>query len=146
MRRIPFLAAGLAALALAACQPVAQKQPSEKAATGAVCSQLSAVATALEKVNSLKPTSTVGEAQTANKALGKAIRGLQSAETELEQARVTDFKAKLKAFKKEVAAVSKSKAMTLEQASQDLKTKAAPVIAAHKALAASVNCETAAKP
>ena len=84
MRRVPFLAAGLAALALAACQPVAQKQPSEKAATGDVCSQLGAVATALEQVNSLKPTSTVGEAQSANKALGKAIKGLKGAEAELE--------------------------------------------------------------
>ena len=146
MRLVPLLAANLAALALTACQSVAQKQPSEKAATGNVCSQLNTVATALDQVNSLKPTSTVGEAQTANKALGKAIKGLKGAEAELEQARVADYQAKLKAFKKEVAKVSKKKALTLEQAAADLKTKAAPVLAAHKALSASVNCKAPTNP
>jgi len=141
MRRVPFLAAGLAALALAACQPVAQKQPSEKAATGDVCSELGAVATALEQVNSLKPTSTVGEAQSANKALGKAIKGLKGAEAELEAARVAEFESKLKAFKKEVAKVSKNKSLTLEKAADELKAKAVPVVAAHKELSASVNCK-----
>ena len=141
MRRVPFLAAGLAALALAACQPVAQKQPSEKAATGDVCTELNAVATALEQVNSLKPTSTVGEAQSANKALGQAIKGLKGAEAELEKARVADFESKLKAFKKEVAKVSKNKGLTLEKAADELKAKAAPVVAAHKELSASVNCK-----
>ena len=141
MRRVPFLAAGLAALALAACQPVAQKQPSEKVATGDVCTELNAVATALEQVNSLKPTSTVGEAQSANKALGKAIKGLKGAEAQLEKARVADFESKLKAFKKEVAKVSKNKGLTLEKAADELKAKAAPVVAAHKELSASVNCK-----
>ena len=141
MRRVPFLAAGLAALALAACQPVAQKQPSEKVATGDVCTELNAVATALEQVNSLKPTSTVGEAQSANKALGKAIKGLKGAEAQLEKARITDFETKLKAFKKEVAKVSKNKGLTLEKAADELKAKAAPVVAAHKELSASVNCK-----
>ena len=141
MRRVPFLAAGLAALALAACQPVAHKQPSEKAATGDVCTELNAVATALEQVNSLKPTSTVGEAQSANKALGQAIKGLKGAEAELEKARVADFESKLKAFKKEVAKVSKNKGLTLEKAADELKAKAAPVVAAHKELSASVNCK-----
>ncbi|MFM8967131.1 MAG: hypothetical protein ACKOGI_04105 [Vulcanococcus sp.] len=140
MRRVPFLAAGLAALALAACQPVAQKQPSEKVATGDVCTELTHVAEALEQVNGLKPTSTVGEAQSVNKHLGKALKGLKAAEADLEKARLTDFQAKLKAFKKEVAKVSKSKGLTLEQAAADLKTKAAPVVAAHKELTAAVNC------
>jgi hypothetical protein len=146
MRRVPFLAAGLAALALAACQPVAQKQPSETAATGDVCNQLNAVATALEQVNSLKPTSTVGEAQTANKALGQAIKGLKGAEAELEQARLAAYQTQLKAFKKELAKVSKNKDLTLEQAAADLKTKAKPVVAAHQELTASVNCKPPSQP
>ena len=141
MRRVPFLAAGLAALALAACQPVAQKPPSEKVATGEVCTELNAVATALQQVNNLKPTSTVGEAQSANKALGKAIKGLKGAEAELEAARVAEFESKLKAFKKEVAKVSKNKSLTLEKAADELKAKAVPVVAAHKELSASVNCK-----
>jgi len=146
MRRVPFLAAGLAALALAACQPVAQKPPSETAATSAVCTELMQVAEALEQVNSLKPTSTVGEAQTVNKRLGKAIKGLKAAETELEKARLADFQAELKAFKKEVTKVAKNKNLTLEQAAADLKSKAAPVVAAHKELSAAVNCKAPATP
>jgi hypothetical protein len=146
MRRVPFLAAGLAALVLAACQPVAQKQPSEKVAAGDVCTELMHVAEALEQVNGLKPTSTVGEAQSVNKHLGKAIKGLKTAEAELEKARVVDFQTKLKAFKKEVAKVSQNKSLTLEQAAAELKTKAAPVVAAHKELTAAVNCGTPAKP
>ena len=141
MRRVPFLAAGLAALALAACQPVAQKQPSEKVASGDVCSQLDEVAQALEHVSELKPSSTIGEAQAANKHLGKAMRGLQAAETTLEAVRLTDYKAKLKAFKKQVALVSKNKKLTLEKAAEELKSKAAPVLAAHKELTAAVNCK-----
>ena len=146
MRRVPFLAAGLAALALAACQPVAQKQPSETVASADVCTELMHVAEALEHINALKPTSTVGEAQTANKHLGKALKGLNGAETELEKARLATFQAKLKAFKKEVAKVSKNKGETLEQAAADLKTKAAPVAAAHQELTAAVNCKAPAKP
>ena len=145
MRRVPFLAAGLAALAVAACQPVAQKQPSEQAATTDVCTELTHVAEALEQVSTLKPTSTVGEAQSVNKHLGKALKGLKAAESELEKARLADFQAKLKAFKKEVAKVSKSKSLTLEQAAADLKAKAAPVVAAHKELSAAVKCEAPAK-
>ena len=147
MRRVPFLVAGLSALAVAACQPVAQKQPSETAATADVCTELMHVAEALEQVNNLKPTSTVGEAEDVNKHLSKAIKGLKGAEAELEKARLADFQAKLKAFKKEVAKVAKNKALTLEQAAADLKTKAAPVLAAHKELTAAVNCKDApAKP
>mgnify|MGYP003704520537 CR=1 FL=1 len=48
---------------------------------------------------------------------------------------------KLKAFKKEVAKVSKNKSLTLEKAADELKAKAVPVVAAHKELSASVNCK-----
>ena len=146
MRRVSILAAGLAALVLAACQPVVNKLPTEQAATGAVCTKLEAVATALEQVNSLKPTSTVGEAQAANKALGQAIKGLKGAEATLDKVRLADFQANLKAFKKELAKVSRNKKLTLEQAAADLKVKAAPVLAARKALSASVTCKEPAQP
>jgi len=146
MRRFPLLAAGLAALTLAACQPVAKKLPTEQVASGEVCNRLEAVAQALEQVNSLKPTSTVGEAQAANKALGKAIKGLKGAESTLEKVRAADFQNSLKAFKKEVARVSRNKGLTLETAATDLKAKAVPVIAARKALSASVTCKEPAQP
>jgi hypothetical protein len=146
MRRFPLLAAALAALALSACQPLAQKAQNEQTAAGDVCSQLGAVAAALEQVNALKPTSTVGEAQSANQALSQAIKGLKGAESSLERARMDAFQARLKAFRKEVAKVSRNKGLTLEQAAVDLRAKAAPVIAARKELSAAVTCREAAKP
>jgi hypothetical protein len=146
MRRVSILAAGLAALTLAACQPVANKLPTEQVASGDVCSKLEAVAQALGEVNNLKPTSTVGEAQAANKALGKAIKGLKGAEATLEKVRLTDFQTNLRAFKKELAKVSRNKKLTLEEAAADLKVKATPVLAARKALSASITCKEPAQP
>ena len=105
-----------------------------------------AVAQALGQVNNLQPSSTVGEAQTANKALGKAIKGLKGAEATLDKVRLSDFQAKLKAFKKELTKVSRNKKLTLEQAAADLKVKAAPVLAARQALSAAVTCKQPAQP
>ena len=142
MRRVSILAAGLAALTLAACQPVAQKLPSEKVAAGDVCAKFEAVAAALEQVNTLKPTSTVGDAQAANKALGQAIKGLKGAESTLDKVRLADFQAKLKVFKKELAKVPRNKGLTLEQAAKELQGKAAPLAAARQELSATVNCKS----
>jgi hypothetical protein len=83
----------------------------------------------------------VGEAEAAGKALRKALKQLENSENQLEQLRLDDFNTKAKAFRKDVAAVAKDKKMTLEAAAGTLKGKAAPVIAAHKALSASVNCD-----
>ena len=89
----------------------------------------------------LKPTSTVGEATAADRALATALSGLETAEQKLEQLRLQNFQTQLKAFKGEVAQVASNKNQTLEQAAETLKAKAAPVIAARRALSTAVKCE-----
>ena len=139
MRPSLLAATALLCLGLIGCSKNPEK--AEKKAEGNVCSQLANVGVALEQSAALTPTSTVGEAEAAGKALRKTLKQLKTSETQLEQLRLDDFNAKAKAFRKDVAAVAKDKKMTLEAAAGTLKAKAAPVIAAHKALSASVNCD-----
>ena len=129
-------------LALAACTPIAKKQPmSEEQAAGDVCEQLTRVGTALEAAAALQPSSTVGEAEAAGKNLRQALKGLKSAETTLEATRLKAFQQQAKAYNKELKAVAKDKKLTLEAAAETLKPKAQAVIAAHKELKAGVTCD-----
>ena len=96
---------------------------------------------ALEQVGALKPTSTVAEAQAAEQALGQSLEALQISENQLEKLRVEAFQEQLRSFKAEVAKVTADKDVTLEQAADELKGKAAPVIAAREALSAAVECK-----
>jgi|LauGreDrversion4_2_1035121.scaffolds.fasta_scaffold432107_2 hypothetical protein len=147
MRRLPLLAStALACLALTACQKTVQKAVDMTSATAAVCGRLEEVGKALERVQALKPTSTVGDAQAANAQLGQALQGLEQAEGTLAQLRLGAFQTTLKGFRQELTKVSGEKGMSLEQAAADLQTKAAPVIAARKQLSATVNCDAPASP
>jgi hypothetical protein len=140
MRRpLIALSCGLALLA-AGCQPkdLARK---EQKAEARICSQLAAVGAALDQVAALKPTSTVGEAVAADQALAKALNSLQSAEQSLEKLRLQNFQTQLRTFKQDVARVASRRNQTLEQAAQQLKAKAAPVIDARRQLSAAVKCE-----
>jgi len=130
----------LVALVATGCQKqdLAQKEQKTEAQ---ICTQLNAVGQALDQVAVLKPTSTVGEATAADQALATALAGLEKAEQKLEQLRLQAFQTQLKAFKGEVAQVASDKKQTLEQAAMTLKAKAAPVIAARRALSAAVKCE-----
>jgi hypothetical protein len=130
----------LLAVGVAGCQSkdLAKKELKTEAK---ICSQLAAVGQALEKVAALKPTSTVGEATAADRSLATALSGLEKAEQTLEQLRLQAFQSQLKTFKAEVAKVASNKGQTLEQAAQQLKTKAEPVIAARRQLSAAVKCE-----
>ena len=74
-------------------------------------------------------------------ALASALAGLEKAEQTLEQLRLKNFQTQLQAFKADVAKVASNKGQTLEQAAQQLKTKAEPVIAARRQLSAAVKCE-----
>jgi hypothetical protein len=132
-----LLALGLAA---AGCQSGDLSQRQEKA-EAKICSQLAAVGTALEQVAALKPTSTVAEAQAADKTLGQSLEALEISENQLEKLRIEAFQKQLRGFRAEVAKVTADKGMTLEQAATDLKGKAAPVIAARKALSGAVQCK-----
>ncbi|MFM7085372.1 MAG: hypothetical protein ACKOXO_00005 [Cyanobium sp.] len=146
-RRLPALLCLLPLLAATACQKQNLAQKEQKAEAG-VCSQLASVGEALEKVAALKPSSTVGEASDAEQSLGAALAGLETSEQKLEKLRLQAFQGQLKAFRAEVAKVASDKKQTLEQAAEQLRAKAEPVIAARRQLSAAVKCEepAAAKP
>lgn len=148
MRRSLLAASALVALVAGGCQ--AQNLAKRELKTEAkVCRELAAVATALEGVAALTPTSTIGQANAANQALSKALEGLGQAEQSLEKLRLQAFEKQLKAFNGDVQRVSANKKLTLEEAAMVIKTKAGPVIAARKALSGAVKCPepaTAAKP
>ncbi|MFI0401481.1 MAG: hypothetical protein ACH34U_01035 [Cyanobium sp.] len=135
--------AALTALALGGCQQnlTTQKAKTEKL----ICTQLAEVGQAMEAVGALKPTSTIGEAKKADQALATALNNLEASEEQLENLRLKAFKKQLRTFRGEVQKVSQNKRLTLEQAANLLKAKAAPVITARQALTAEVDCpETAA--
>jgi hypothetical protein len=140
MRRPLIALSCVLALAAAGCQKqdLAQKEAKTEAK---ICSQLAAVGKALDQVAALKPTSTVGEATAADRALATALSGLETAEQSLEKLRLQNFQTQLKAFKGEVATVASNKNQTLEQAALTLKAKSVPVVAARRALSAAVKCE-----
>jgi hypothetical protein len=146
MRRSILPVVALASLAVLSCQrPDLAKK--ELKTEQKICQQLSEVAKALEQVAALQPTSTVGQARSADLALGTALAALETSKQDLENLRLQAFQKQLKSFKGEVARVTNDKKLTLEQAATDLKTKAQPVITARRQLSAAVNCEApAAKP
>jgi hypothetical protein len=136
--------AALTALALGGCQQnlTTQKAKTEKL----ICTQLAAVGQAMEAVGALKPTSTVGDAKKADQALASALTNLEASQEKLESLRLKAFKTQLRAFRGEVQKVSQNKGLTLEQAANLLKAKAAPVVAARQALTAEVDCPEPATP
>ncbi|MCP9792443.1 hypothetical protein KBZ20_10115 [Vulcanococcus limneticus Candia 3F8] len=149
MRRSIIALLGLVALSTSACQKpdlAERKQRTEDQ----VCAQLRAVGQALDQVAALRPTSTVGEAAAADKALGTALEALQASEKKLEKLRLQSFQDQLKSFKGQVSQVTSNKKLTLEEAANELRTKAQPVIAARRQLSATVKCseipQPAAKP
>ncbi|MFM7236554.1 MAG: hypothetical protein ACKOYK_07275 [Cyanobium sp.] len=138
--------AALSALALGGCQQnlTVQKAKTEKL----ICTQLAEVGQAMEAVGALKPTSTIGEAKKADQALATALTNLEASQEQLENLRLKAFKTQLRTFRGEVQKVAQNKGLTLEQAANLLKAKAAPVITARQALTAEVDCPepAAAKP
>jgi hypothetical protein len=140
MRRSLLALTCLLSLGAAGCQSqnLAQR---EQRAKQQICSQLADAAKALDQVAALKPTSTVGEAAAADRALGTALAALERSEQKLEQLRLQNFRTQLKGFKADVAKVASDKKQTLEQAAVELKAKAQPVLEARRALTAAVKCE-----
>jgi hypothetical protein len=145
MRRPLIALTCLAALASTGCQKqdLAKKEQKTEAR---ICTQLTAVGEALDKVAALKPTSTVGEAAAADQALASALSGLEKSEQKLEKLRLQNFQNQLKLFKGDVARVAANKNQTLQQAALQLKAKSLPVAAARRQLSAAVNCELPAAP
>ncbi len=138
MRRLIALAMAVTTLGLAGCQQVSQK--TEDALEAKVCTNLAAVGTALDQVAALKPTSTVGDATAANKALTRSLEALNHSEALLEKLRLRQFRDQLSAFNREATRVAGNKSLTLEEAAADLKAKAQPVIAARRRVSEQANC------
>ena len=140
MRRSLLALTCLLSLGAAGCQSqnLAQR---EQRAKQQICSQLADASKALDQVAALKPTSTVGEAAAADRALGTSLAPLERSEQKLEQLRLQNFRTQLKGFKADVAKVASDKKQTLEQAAVELKAKAQPVLEARRALTAAVKCE-----
>ena len=131
-------------LALVACQSAEKKADKDevKVVKGveAVCAAQADVDAALLKVNELTPESTVADAQQAGDKLKGALSALSKAEGQLEKAEVNEYRDQVEIFRKAVDEVSKKKDLTLAEASDQLKGKASPLIAAREQLASTTVC------
>lgn len=129
---------------LAACQSVEKKALKDEAKvvsdTLVVCTAAEAVETALNQVDALTPASTVADAEAAGASLKKALKALKKAETDLQTSQLKEYRDQVVIYDKVVAQIRKNKTMTLEEAAQELKAKAAPVIAAQQQLAETTAC------
>jgi carbamoylphosphate synthase large subunit len=85
----------------------------------------------------------VGEARSAEESLKKALKSLDTAEAELSKAAVAEYRDQVKIFRDAVEDVRRQKDLTLEEAAEQLKGKAAPVIAAREQLDATIECPAA---
>lgn len=151
MSSLRVLPAALAlSLALVACQSAEKKAADDevKVATGveAVCAAQADVDAAVVTVNGLTPQSTVADAEKAGDKLKDALAALNKAEDQLAKAEVKEYRDQVEIFRKAVGEVSKNKDLTLAEAAEQLKGKAAPVIAARAQLAATTVCVEAVEP
>ena len=82
----------------------------------------------------------MADAEAAGASLKKALATFDQAETELQTAKLKEYRDQVEIYEKFVGEIRQNKTMTLEEAAQQLKTKAAPVIAAHEQLAETMAC------
>ena len=145
MSPLRTLSAALAlSLALVACQSVQKRAGNDelKVVKGveAVCAAQADVDAAMEQVNALTPDSTVADAQLAGDKLKGALSALDKAEGQLAKAEVNEYRDQVELFRKAVDEVSKNKDLTLAEAAEQLKGKAAPLLAAREQLASITVC------
>ena len=145
MSSLRVLPAALAlGLALVACQSAEKKAENDEAkvvhGVEAVCAAQSDVDAAVDQVNGLTPDSTVADAQRAGDKLKGALSALNKAEGQLEKAEVKEYRDQVDLFRKAVAEVSNNKDLTLAEAAEQLKGKAAPLLAAREQLASTTVC------
>ena len=131
-------------LALVACQSADQRAANDevKVVRGveAVCAAQADVDAAMDTVNGLTPESTVAEAQKAGERLKVALSALSKAEGQIERAEIKEYRDQVGLFRKAVDEVSRNKDLTLAEAAEQLKTKAAPLLAARRQLASTTVC------
>ena len=145
MSFLRVLPAALAlSLALVACQSAEKKADNDEVkvfkGVEAVCAAQADVDAAMEQVNGLTPDSTVADAQQAGDKLKGALSALNKAEGQLEKAEVKEYRDQVDLFRKAVDEVSKNKELTLAEAAEQLKGKAAPLLAARAQLASTKVC------
>jgi len=145
MFSLRVLPAALAlSLALVACQSADKKAENDevKVVKGveAVCAAQVDVDAAVDQVNGLTPDSTVADAQQAGDKLKGALSALNKAEDQLEKAEVKEYRDQVEIFRKAVDEVSKNKDLTLAEAADQLKGKAAPLLVAREQLASTTVC------
>ena len=145
MSSLRVLPAALAlSLTLVACQSAEKRADNDevKVVQGveAVCTAQADVDAAMEQVNGLTPDSTVADAQQAGDKLKGALSALNNAEDQLEKAEVKEYRDQVDLFRKAVDEVSKNKDLTLAEAAEQLKVKAAPLLAAREQLASTTIC------
>jgi len=131
-------------LAITACQSAEKKAVIDevKVAKGveAVCAAQADVDDAVSAVNALTPESTLADAEKAGKKLNQALSSLNKAEDQLVKAEVKEYRDQVEIFRQVVEEVSRDKSLTLAEAAERLKGKAAPVVAARAQLAATTAC------
>ena len=139
-----FPAALALGVALAACQSAEKKATTDevKVINGIemVCTAQAEVDAAVVAVNALTPESTVADAEQAGEKLDKALSSLNMAEEQLVKAEVKEYRDQVEIFREAVKEVKKDKTLTLAEAAEQLKGKAAPVLAAREQLAATTVC------
>ena len=145
MSSLHVLPAALAlSLALVACQSAEKRADNDevKVVNGAeaVCAAQADVDAAVGQVNGLTPDSTVAEAQQAGDKLKRALAALSKAEGQLDKTEVKEYRDQVDLFRKAVDEVSKNKDLTLAEAAEQLKGKAAPLLAAREQLASTTVC------
>ena len=131
-------------LAMTACQSPEKKAAMDevKVAKGveAVCAAQADVDDAVIAVNALTPESTLADAEKAGEKLNQALSSLDKAEDQLVKAEVKEYRDQVEVFRQAVDEVRKDKSLTLAEAAERLKGKAAPVVAARAQLAATTVC------
>ncbi len=131
-------------LALAARQPAEKKAVEDQAKVISdsvlVCNAAAEVEKALKKVDDLTPASTVADAEAAGASLKKALATFNQAEKELQSSKLKEYRDQVEIYEKFVGEIKQNKSMTLEEAAQQLKAKAAPVIAAHDQIGETMAC------
>ena len=145
MSSLRVLPAALAlSLTLVACQSAEKRADNDEGkvvqSVEAVCTAQADVDAAMEQVNGLTPDSTVADAQQAGDKLKGALSALNNAEDQLEKAEVKEYRDQVDLFRKAVDEVSKNKDLTLAEAAEQLKGKAAPLLAAREQLASTTIC------
>ena len=108
--------------------------------SGLVCKATAEVEKALDNVDDLTPVSTVAETDVVSAPLKKALATLDQVETELQTAQLKEYRDQVALYETFVGLIRQHKTMTIEEAGQQLKAKAAPVIAAHEQLAETTAC------